>query len=521
MKTSLDFTPFLRIYSHYRRSLIDNSDYGKLQEQTLLGLIKKAQDTEFGRQHAFASIHGVSDYQKKVPLRTYEEFWEHFWKPRYPNLRDCTWPGLVRNFCVSSGTSSGKTKYIPCTDEMIASNSTSGLELLCHHTFNRKYSSLLRGKSFFLGGSTNLSEEAPGIFCGDLSGIQAANLPWWAQAFYFPPKELALLSNWEEKISQLAEAAIKEDIRLIGGVPSWLLIFFDKVFQITKCSSRRIVDAFPNLELLVHGGVNFAPYATQFARLLEGSRAETREVYPASEGFVAIADRSPGEGMLLNLNNDIFFEFVPVEELDREQPTRHWVGNIEKGVQYAIALTTCAGLWSYLLGDTVSFVETSPPRLLVTGRTSYMLSAFGEHLIGAEIEQAVAKAAQSIQNNVKEYAVGPVFPSEETPLGGHIYIVEFEDPLPAGNLKKFLSFIDEYLAQINEDYEAHRAQGYGLNPPAALVVEAGCFVAWMKSRGKLGGQHKVPRVINDSELLENLIEFAKTRLIEECSNVGG
>ena len=275
---------------------------------------------------------------------------------------------------------------------------------------------VLGGKSFMLGGSTDLTEEAPGIFSGDLSGIMAANAPAWFRSRMFPSRELALLSDWEAKVSRLAETCTGEDIRLIGGTPSWLLIFFDALAELRGLAPN-LATLFPNLEVLVHGGVDFSPYRRRFTDLLAGSHAELREVYPASEGFIAAADRDDGEGLLLNLSHGLFFEFVPVEELDAATPTRHWIADAEPGVNYALVLSTCAGLWAYVLGDTVELVEGDRPRVKVTGRTSYMLSAFGEHLIASEVEAAVGAAAAEIGASVSDWSVGPVFPEHAGALG--------------------------------------------------------------------------------------------------------
>jgi hypothetical protein len=361
-----------------------------------------------------------------------------------------------------------------------------------------------------LGGSTDLTELAAGVFSGDLSGIAVKTMPAWARLCYFPPTKLALLKNWEEKIDLLARQSLKQDIRMIGGVPSWLLIFTSKLAEIVPNFKARLVNAFPNLELLVHGGVNFNPYYNQFREILSGSHAELREVYPASEGFVALADRRYGEGLRLILDHGIFFEFVPLEELNLAQPTRHWIQNVEPGVNYAVILSTCAGLWSYILNDTVKFVDLKPPRLLITGRTSYYLSAFGEHLIAEEIEDAISSAAQALSAAVVDYSVGPIYPEKPGDLGGHLYIVEFSSGMPQnGSLERFKEVLDQRLCKRNEDYEAHRAGGFGLKAPTILGVRPGTFAAWMKRRGKLGGQHKVPRIITDQKLFRDLIEFVQ------------
>jgi hypothetical protein len=502
-----DATPFSRLYAVWRRSQLAFQDAVWSQKWQLKGLLRRAAQTQFGREHGFSQIRNVGEYQAQVGLRSYDGFWRDYWQAGFPRLTDVTWPGTIPYFALTAGTTTGKTKYIPCSSDMNQSNLWAAIDLLVHHLANRPASAILGGKSFMLGGSTDLAELAPGIYAGDLSGIAVKEIPWWARPRYFPPLDLALIADWEEKIGRLAPLSLEEDIRAISGTPSWLLLFIDKLMEYRPGAARRLVELYPNLELIAHGGVNFAPYRRQFEELLEGSRAETREVYPASEGFLAIADRGPDEGLRLILDNGIFFEFVPVEELERARPTRHWIGNAEIGVNYAIVLSTCAGLWGYILGDTVRFVELRPPRILVTGRTAYSLSAFGEHLINEEIEQSIARAAQEIGAVIADYAVGPVFPEHPGELGGHLYVVEFVGMPQAQAMARFAEILDHELAARNEDYRAHRSHGFGMKSPTVLMAKPGSFAAWMKARGKLGGQHKVPRVINDPALLRELRDF--------------
>ncbi|HEX2255799.1 MAG TPA: GH3 auxin-responsive promoter family protein, partial [Afifellaceae bacterium] len=388
----LDATPLLRLYGRARRGRLARQDAARAQERQLMRLVRRARGTRFGRDHGFDAIHSVADFQRRVPLRRYEDFWEAYWKDAFPVLTDLTWPGTIPYFAVTSGTSSGRTKHIPVTRAMLRSNNGAGVDLLAHHLANRPESRVLGGKNFMLGGSVDLKELAPGVCSGDLTGITQNEVPSWAPAFIFPPRELAHEADWELKMEQIGRASLATDIRTIAGTPSWLLLYFDRLAQMAG-GARRLAEYYPKLELLVHGGVNFAPYRPQFEAWLEGSGAELREVYPASEGFIAIADRGPGEGMRMVLDRGLFYELVPVEELDSAEPTRHWIGDAEPGRNYAIVLSSCAGLWAYVLGDTVRLVERNPPRLLVTGRTAYFLSAFGEHLTGEEIERAVAEAA--------------------------------------------------------------------------------------------------------------------------------
>ncbi len=505
-----DATPLLRLYARWRNEQLRARSPQEMQQQQLRWLVDRARNTAFGRMYGFSSIATIEEYQKRVPLRKYEAFWEEFWKEPFPTLTDCTWPGTIRFFPVSSGTSSGTTKYIPCSDDMLKSNTKAGIDLLVHHVTNRPKSSLLGGKSFMLGGSTDLTEPKPGIFFGDLSGIAVKTLPWWLKSRYFPPAELALIKNWEEKVDTLAQLSLSEDIRMISGVPAWLLIFFDKLASLSPDGAGKLASIYRNLEMVVHGGVNFAPYLQRFKDVLDGGHAELREVYPASEGFLAIADRGYGDGLRMNLDHGIFYEFVPLEELESPAPTRHWIGNVEPDVNYAVVMSTCAGLWSYVIGDTVRFVDTKVPRVLVTGRTSYYLSAFGEHLIAEEVEDGVVTAAKEIAAEIADFTVGPVFPERSGELGGHIYVVEFCGSQPgAEQLQRFTDALDRKLCQRNEDYESHRSGGFGLKAPQVLPVAAGTFAAWMKKRGKLGGQNKVPRIITNREMLAELLEFVR------------
>ncbi len=500
-------TFFLRIYAAFRQQQLYWQNPAPTQEAQLKKLIKKAKDTAFGKKHNFSSIKNVTDYQKAVPLRRYEQFWKEFLEPHFPVVKDIIWPGTIPYFAVSSGTTSGTTKYIPYTDEMTASNTKAGIDLLVHHLLNKPDSQIFGGKSFMLGGSTKLVEQAPGVLSGDLSGIAVKTMRSWVRPWYFPPAELALIENWEEKINVLGKRSLTENIRMLGGVPTWLLIFFDELKKIKASESQNISQFFPDLELLVHGGVPFGPYLQRFKEIFEGTDVDFREVYPASEAFIALADRGSGQGLRLLCDHGNFFEFVPVEELDSDNPRRFWLGNVETGVNYAVVLTTCAGLWSYIIGDTVEFVQTNPPRILITGRTAFYLSAFGEHVIADEVDKSVAFAASKTGAAIEEYTVGALFPEKEGDLGQHLFILETSE---SGNELEISSLIDRKLSEMNEDYRAHRAEGFGLKAPAVKFVPHGTFLSWMKSRGKLGGQNKIPRIISKNEIFTDLLNFLKS-----------
>lgn len=499
-----DATPLLRAYAGRRRRQLARLDTMVAQRATLTRLLWRARATRFGIAHGFATIDSVSAYQRRVPLRGYEAFWAEWWQPEFPILRDVTWPGRIRFFAETSGTSAGITKFIPVSGAMIRANRRAALETLVYHLAGRPNSRILAGRAFLLGGSTALRRLAPDVRSGDLSGIAAATTPWWARGHSFPPRRLALLADWATKIAALAAAAPRHDIRSISGTPSWMLVLFEQLAALHPQAPPRLASWFPRLEMLVHGGVGFAPYRERFAAWLAGSTAETREVYPASEGFIAVADRGPDEGLRMLVDNGLFFEFVPLAELHAAHPTRHWLGDAEPGVEYALALTSNAGLWSYLLGDTVRLLSRDPPRLLVTGRSGQELSVFGEHLTAAELDAAIAAAAHALGCTVSDYAAMALL-DQPGGRGRHLFVVECDrtDIDPAA----FASRLDATLAAGNADYAAHRHDAAQMLAPQIRLVPPGRFAAWMKRRGKLGGQNKVPRVIADPALQRDLLAF--------------
>jgi hypothetical protein len=508
-----DATPLLRLYAGARRRRLAAVAPAAAQRHQLARLVAAARHTAFGRAHDFAGVRDVAGYQARVPLARYEDFWRDWWQGAFPRLDDLTWPGRIPYFAATSGTTSGASKHIPVSRAMNRANARAAADLLVHHVAARPASRVLAGRTFMLGGSTALGREADGIFSGDLSGIASATAPAWFRPWSFPPPEIGRIADWERKVDRLADAVLDADIRLVGGTPSWLLLLFDALEALRPSNGRGLAAWFPDLEMLVHGGVDFAPYRARFEQLLAATHAELREVYPASEGFIAVDDhggsRRADDGLRLLLDNGLFLEFVPLDELDSGNPTRHWIGTAETGVVYAIAVASCAGLWSYLVGDTVEFITLDPPRVRMTGRTSYMLSAFGEHLIGAELEAAVAAAARAAGTDVTDWSVGAVFPQQLGELGRHRFVVEFAGGAADAALReRFVQVLDEALSAANEDYAAHRSGGFGMAAPELVVAPPGTFARWMKSRQRLGGQHKVPRVIGDGGLFAGLQEFA-------------
>ena len=472
------------------------------QERQLLQLVEKAKDTQFGADHDFASIETVADYQRRVPVRTFDQFWTDYWSESFPQLDNVTWPGIIRYFARSSGTTTGESKHIPCSDEMIRANNRGGFEVVVEHLRNKPNSRVSTGRTFLFGGSPTLDELAPGIFAGELSGIAARETPWFAgRDRYYPPPELAAINDWNDKVDRFAQDCVGKNIRSISGVPTWLQVLFDRAFETAGVDDRRLVSLFPELELITHGGINFEPYQDAFAKLLQGSHAELREVYAASEGFFAVADRSPGKGMRLLLDNGLFYEFIEADQLDQPNPQRHWIDDVELHTNYAMIITSCAGLWSYSIGDFIRFVDVDTPRILVAGRVSQTMSTFGEHVTGEQLEIAVATAARKLGVNVNDFATAPVFDTEQA-VGHHRYVIEV-DRTPDGDLGYA---IDASLSQQNTDYRTKRIDNLVLSAPEVQTVPAGTFASWMTATGQAGGQRKVPRVTTPQRL-DEIVEY--------------
>jgi hypothetical protein len=491
-------------YARHRVARLDRYPPARSQEQTLHRLVRQAAGTRFGRDHGFATIRTVADYQRQMPLRDYDAFWGEYWRPSFPHLTNCTWPGSVPYLALSSGTTTGSTKYIPVSSAMLASNRRAALTGLAWFRAAHPDAALFTGLMFFLGGSTDLSRpdaSCPQTYAGDLSGIASREVPAVLRPYTYPPPDLALLSDWQEKLDRLARQSATLPITLVSGVPSWLLVLFERLRKLT--GRERITEVWPTLRVIVHGGTRFDSYRGLFRRLV-GEGVHFLETYPASEGFIAAEDHRHG---LLRLipDHDVFFEFVPVGELGHDRPMRHTVADVVPGVQYAVVLTTCAGLWGYVLGDTVCFEGRDPPLLRFTGRTRQFLSAFGEHLIGEEVERAVAQAAAAIGADVTDFHVGPIFPDSAGAAGHHRYLVEFARP-PRG-VESFAREVDAVLCRINEDYRAHRTGDLTLRGPEVVPIRRGGFADWMRSRGKLGGQHKVPRMDNSGRLTQELTDW--------------
>jgi hypothetical protein len=472
------------------------------QERALRRLLAAARDTEFGLEHGFRTIRSVAEYQERVPVRDYAQ--HRPWLERAAaGEESVSWPERCRDWVKTSGTTSGD-KLIPVTPEALAAHRRGGWDALLQAARLVGGETLMGGPMLFLGGSTAVRPLGPGIRVGDLSGLVVSRLPLGFRGRYSPGPACAAIPDWEERLEATAALAATQDIRLLSGMPSWLVILFERIARHCEASGRRLRDLgqlWPGLRALIHGGVAFAPYRDVFEEWL-GRRLAQVEVYPASEGFVAVQTEAVG-GLTLMLDYGIFYEFVPVEDLGGSAPRRHTVAEVELGRPYAVVMTTPAGLWSYTLGDTVRFTARDPLRLVITGRTRHYVNAFGENVIVEEVERALVRACRRTEAEVVEFTVAPHFPTAAEPRGGHEWLVEFR--VPPTEPEDFARILDEALTALNTDYRTKRAGSVGMVAPRLTALPTGTFYRWMQRAGRLGDQHKVPRVTNDRAIATALL----------------
>jgi hypothetical protein len=492
--------------AHRRRQLERASrEAAAIQEATLVRLVAAARDTEFGLAHGFGDIRSVSDYQGRVPVREHPYF-RPLWERAVWGEENVTWPGRCRDWVKTAGTTAGG-KMIPVTREAFRSHRRGGWDALLMAIERVGARQLMGGPLLLLGGTTAPHPVGAGGRIGDLSGFAVRHLPPGLRQLYSPGSRVAAISGWEERIEAVATLASHQDLRLLVGMPSWLVVFFEHVARQRRAVGRplrHLGECWPNLRVLIHGGVAFAPYASVFDEWM-GHPLERVEVYPASEGFVAV-QTEPSGGLTLMPDYGIFYEFVPVEDLGTDRPRRHTVADVELNRQYAVVLTTPAGLWAYVLGDTVRFTARDPLRLQVTGRTRHHLNAFGENVIVEEVERALTGACRRTEAEAVEFTVAPLHPSAEEPRGGHEWLVEFR--IPPQEPEDFARVLDERLMALNADYRTRRAGSVGMVAPRVTPLPAGTFHRWMRVAGKLGDQHKVPRVTNGRSLAEALLASA-------------
>lgn len=499
-------------------------DVRAAQERVLLRQVTRAAATRFGRDHDFTSIRSVADFQARVPIRDFDQHWNEYWKATWPVLDDVSWPGRIPFFARSSGTTTGRTKHIPITRAIIKANERAGFDLVTAHLMHNPDSRPLAGRSFIVGGATALAEVQPNIFVGDVSGINTKLTPFWVRKRIFPDRSLSGIFNWDEKLEAVSHAVLGERITMLSGMCNWALMMLDRVRQ--RRAEAGILDGptFPDLRLFIHSGVPMDLYRDRFRVHLDGAPVDVRELFAASEGFVAYADRGPGEGMRIMADNGLFLEFVPLSEFGNDRPVRHWIGTIEPNVDYALILSNNAGLWAYAIGDVVRFVDVDPPRLLIMGRVSQQLSPFGEHVIGAEIDQAVRAAAAGIGVTIAEYTVGPVLPDTARGVGYHVYLLEPAAP-PAGDPEvaaaEAAGLIDRALRAINFDYDRKRTGDSGVGLPRVRWLPPGGFEGWMRLKNKMGGQNKVPRVTAKADAFRTMADELGVTLPGPVAGSGG
>ena len=473
------------------------------QDAILKELLKVGKTTEFGKEHGLEKLTTYEEFKKAVPVRDYEGF-----KPYIEKIKEgkhnILWRGLPLYLAKTSGTTSG-VKYIPISKDSISNHlNTARNALLCYmaETGNTSFAD---GKMIFLSGSPEL-ERVGGIPTGRLSGIVNHHVPSYLRSNQLPSYETNCVEDWESKLDKIVDETINQDMTLISGIPPWVQMYFDRL---TERSGKKIKDIFPNFSVLVHGGVNFEPYR---ARIIEsiGKRIDTIETFPASEGFFAFQDSQKEEGLLLNTNSGIFFEFVPASQIFNENPTRVSLHDVKVGENYALVINNNAGLWGYNIGDTVKFLSVNPYRLVVTGRTKHFISAFGEHVIGEEVEQSLLRAAEEDNVHITEFTVAPMIQQGQG-KSYHEWFVEFENEPP--NLESFSMKVDHNLRHKNIYYD-DLISGNILQPLQIRVIRKNGFIDYMKSVGKLGGQNKVPRLSNDRKIADELIKWTKSSIIK-------
>ncbi len=477
------------------------------QERIFQLLIKTALKTGFGKEHSFEKIKNHADFIKNVPLREYEDFKKYIEKIKR-GKHNVLWKGLPIYFAKTSGTTSG-IKYIPITKESIPNHiNTARNSLLCYMSQSGN-SQFANGKMIFLSGSPEL-ERVGGIPTGRLSGIVNHHIPRYLRANQLPSFETNCIDDWEEKLAKIVDETINERMTLISGIPPWMQMYFD---ALVKKTGKKIKDIFPDFSVMVHGGVNFEPYKAKLVETI-GKDVDTIELFPASEGFFAFQDNIKEEGMLLNSDSGIFFEFVPAAEIFNENPTRLTLKDVKLHENYVLIVTSNAGLWAYNIGDTIKFVSLNPYRIVVTGRIKHFISAFGEHVIGEEVEDSLLKAADAEKIKITEFTVAPKI-SQDKSKSYHEWFIEFEN-IPA-NLKQFAHRVNENMRKKNIYYD-DLIKGNILQPLKIIPIQKNGFINYMKSVGKLGGQNKVPRLSNDRAIADQLQHWAKKLSAETITN---
>ena len=473
-----------------------------VQREVLQDLVTSAQYTEIGRKYNFSKLFSIKEYKKAVPIHEYDDL-----KPYIQRImqgeENLLWNTPVKWFAKSSGTTSEKSKFIPISEESLNDNHFLGAkDVLTMYYHSQPDSDLLTGKGLVIGGSHTINQFNEEIQYGDLSAVLLQNSPFWGHWIRTPELNIALLDEWENKIDQLAENTVRENVTSISGVPTWTLVLLKKILANT--GKKNILEVWPSLELYIHGGVSFTPYREQFAKII-GGNINYLEMYNASEGFFAAQDAPGADGMLLFTSHGIFMEFMPVEEYGKSDPQTIGLQDVKLNKNYALVISTNGGLWRYLVGDTIQFTHLKPYRIRVSGRLKHFINAFGEEVIVDNADKAIVMAANRSGAVVNDYTAAPVYFGDHS-NGAHEWLIEFE--LEPASLAFFSEELDRALKELNSDYEAKRHKDLNLTLPVLRAVPVGTFNKWLKSKNKLGGQNKVPRLSNSREYIEDLYIIA-------------
>ncbi|PTN04251.1 GH3 auxin-responsive promoter [Mangrovibacterium marinum] len=474
------------------------------QREVLFELLDEARDTEIGRRYDFRTISREQDFKERVPIRNYEAYSADIDR-LLKGEKNILWPGETKWFAKSSGTTNDKSKFIPVSKQSLEEVHFRGFkDVLAMYLKNNPESRVLYGKSLTLGGSHRVNSFNNNSYYGDLSAILIENTPFWSDFIRIPPAEVALIEEFDEKVAKIIEQSRDENVTSLAGVPSWNLVLLQRVLEAT--GKKNILEVWPNLEVFIHGGIKFDPYREQYRQLIPSELMNYMETYNASEGFFAIQDNPESNDLLLMLDYGIYYEFIPMDEFHQENRRAISLDEVELDKNYAMVISTNGGLWRYLIGDTVKFTQRYPFKIKITGRTKHFINAFGEELIIDNAEEALKVACERTSAIIREYTAGPVFMSQNS-RGAHQWIIEF-DQLP-DELDHFVSVLDGTLKTLNSDYEAKRHKSITLDPPRVTVAPEGLFYEWMKQRGKIGGQNKIPRLANDRAYLDELLDLQK------------
>ena len=492
---------FMSWYLKKRIPIMENSfkNPEEAQQKVFFNLISEARKTSFGKTFEFDKIDSMKDFQEQIPLFTYDQI-KPYIQRAMRGESDVLWPGEITWFAKSSGTTSDKSKFIPVSYDALEDCHLKGVrDLLAWYYYYNPGARVFQGKGLIIGGSHEVNELSPNSYSGDLSAVLMNNLPFIATQLVTPSRDIALMPNWNMKLEKMINSTYQENVTNISGVPTWTLLLLKGILK--KTGAKSIIEVWPNLELYIHGGVNFQPYRNQFQELIGSDSMQYRETYNASEGFLGIQDTEK-EDMVLMLDYGIFYEFVKLDELHLEKPKSYTIGEVSIGIVYAVVISTNAGLWRYILGDTIQFTSLKPHRFKIIGRTKHFINAFGEELMVENVEKAMTIAQKICKCQVSEFTAAPVYLTT-TNKGCHEWAVEFDTE--PDDLNRFIEVLDRELQNCNSDYEAKRQADLALLKPIINICKPGTFYRWMSKNNKLGGQHKVPKLSNDRKILEEII----------------